>query len=201
MIREYALCQVWPRHRSGSTQIRNAGTIGGNAANASPCADGVTALTALGAEVTTLDGTGTLRTRPIHEVVLGPNCTDLAHDEAIVEFTFPAYGPDYRSAFAKIGSRTTVSVARVSAALRVRIDAEAGVLSEVYAALGAVGDTAFRATRLEQVLAGRPANEETARIFAEGCGSGRGINSESLLASLQTSRRGGSCVRRLEYAC
>ena len=36
-------------------------------------------------------------------------------------------------------------------------------------ALGAVGQVAFRATRLEQALEGRPADEETAAAFAEGC--------------------------------
>ena len=36
-------------------------------------------------------------------------------------------------------------------------------------ALGAVGGAAFRAPELEQALEGRPADEETARLFAEGC--------------------------------
>jgi CO/xanthine dehydrogenase FAD-binding subunit len=169
LVREHALCLSLASAQVGSAQIRNAGTIGGNVANASPCADGATALTALGAEVTTVGGAGETRTRPIGEVVLGPNRTSLAHDEAITEFSFPALGPEHRSAFAKIGSRTAVSVARLSAALVVRFDASSGTIGDARVALGAVGEVAFRVPRLEEFLESRPADEETARIFAEGC--------------------------------
>ena len=169
LVREHAPCLGLAAAQVGSTQIRNAGTLGGNVANASPCADGVTALTALGVQVVTVDGSGRERTRPLAEVVLGPGRTTLAHDEAITEFTFPALGVEYRSSYAKIGSRTAVSVARLSAALVVRFDAATGSLSDVRVALGAVGDTAFRAPELERTLQGRPADEETARLFASGC--------------------------------
>jgi CO/xanthine dehydrogenase FAD-binding subunit len=169
LVREHALCLGLAAAQVGSAQIRNAGTLGGNIANASPCADGATALTALGAEVTTVDGAGATRTRPIGEILLGPNRTSLAHDEAITGFAFPALGPEHRSAFAKIGSRTAVSVARLSAALVVRFDAPSGTIAGARVALGAVGQVAFRAVRLEQALEGRPADEETAAVFAEGC--------------------------------
>ena len=169
LVHEHALCLGLAAAQVGSVQIRNAGTIGGNVANASPCADGATALTALGAEVTTVDGAGTSKTRPLGEVLLGPSLTSLAHDEAITEFSFPALGPEHRSAFAKIGSRTAVSVARLSAAIVVRFDAAAGILDDVRVSLGAVGGAAFRASRLEEALAGRPADEATAQLFAEGC--------------------------------
>ena len=76
LVREHAYCLSLAAAQVGSAQIRNAGTLGGNVANASPCADGVTALTALGADVTTVDGAGATRTRPIGEVVLGPSRTE-----------------------------------------------------------------------------------------------------------------------------
>jgi CO/xanthine dehydrogenase FAD-binding subunit len=169
LVREHALCLGLAAAQVGSVQIRNIGTIGGNIANASPCADGATALTALDADVTTVDGAGSTRTRPLGEILLGPSRTSLAHDEAITEFSFPALGAEHRSAFAKIGSRTAVSVARLSAALVVRFDAAAGALASVRLALGAVGEAAFRARELERALEGRPADEETARLFAGLC--------------------------------
>jgi CO/xanthine dehydrogenase FAD-binding subunit len=169
LVREHALCLSLAAAQVGSAQIRNAGTIGGNVANASACADGATALTALGADVVTIDGEGETRSRPIDEVLLGAGRTSLRHDEAIIEYAFPALGAEHRSAFAKIGSRTAVSVARLSAALIVRFDSAAGVLAEVRVALGAVGETAFRAPELEQRLEGRAADDESARLFAEGC--------------------------------
>jgi xanthine dehydrogenase FAD-binding subunit len=169
LVREHALCLSFAAAQVGSAQIRNAGTLGGNVANASACADGVTALTALEAEVLTVDGTGATRSRPMDEVVLGPNRTSLAHDEAVTGFAFPALGPESRSAFSKIGLRTAVSVARLSCALVVRFDAGAGVLESARVALGAVGEKAFRVPVLERALEGLPADEETAHLFAEGC--------------------------------
>lgn len=169
LVREHALCLALAAAQVGSVQIRNAGTVGGNVANASPCADSATALTALEAEVVTVDGAGTTLKRPLGEVQLGPNRTSLRHDEAIVEFTFPALGLEYRTAFTKIGSRTAVSVARLSAALVVRIDAVSGTLADVRVALGAVGGAAFRGSPVEALLEGRPADAEAARILAEGC--------------------------------
>lgn len=169
LVREHALCLSLAAAQVGSTQIRNAGTIGGNAANASACADGVTALTALGAVVITVDGAGERRTQSLDDVVLGPGRTSLRYDEAILEFAFPPLDAGHRSAFAKIGSRTAVSVARLSVALVVRFDADAGVLSEARVALGAVGERAFRASELEAKLVGRAADDETARLFADGC--------------------------------
>lgn len=169
LAREHALCLSLAAAQVGSAQIRNAGTLGGNVANASPCADGVTALTALGSDVVTLDATGAERARPLGEVVLGPSRTDLSHDEVVVEFVFPALGREHRAAFSKIGSRTAVSVARLSCALVVRFDAATGTLASARVALGAVGEVAFRVPELEQMLEGRPADEETARLFAGGC--------------------------------
>jgi len=62
-----------------------------------------------------------------------------------------------------------VSVARLSAALVVRFDAVSGTLADVRLALGAVGGTAFRATEVEALLEGRPADEDSAHILADGC--------------------------------
>ena len=54
-------------------------------------------------------------------------------------------------------------------ALVVRYEAGAGTLSGASVALGAVGEAAFRDARLEELLEGRPANNESARLFAAGC--------------------------------
>ena len=169
LVHEHAFCLERAASQVGSAQIRNVATIGGNVANASPCADGATALVALSAEVTTLDGSGHRATRPLRDVLLGSGRTALTDGEAIVEFAFAALGNEHRSAFAKIGWRTAVSVARLSMALVVRFDPVAEVLSEVRVGLGAVGETAFRDAVLEGLLEGRPADEESARVLAEGC--------------------------------
>jgi CO/xanthine dehydrogenase FAD-binding subunit len=169
LVREHAPCLAQAASQVGSVQIRNVATLAGNVANASPCADGATALMALAADVTTIDGAGHSSTRPLRDVLVGSGTTTLERDEAIVEFSFPALGTAHRSAFVKIGSRTAVTVARLSVALVVRFDPAAGVLADVRIGLGAVGQTAFRDSEFEKVLEGRPADEESARLFAEGC--------------------------------
>jgi CO/xanthine dehydrogenase FAD-binding subunit len=169
LVREHAFCLERAASQVGSAQIRNVATIGGNIANASPCADGATALVALGANVTTIDGSGRHATRPLRDVLVGSGRTALSHDEAIVEFSFGALVTEHRSAFAKIGWRTAVSVARLSMAIVVRFDVTAQALSDVHIGLGAVGETAFRDEVLEGLLEGRPADEETARVLADGC--------------------------------
>ncbi len=169
LVRRHALCLSLAAAQVGSVQIRNAGTLGGNVANASPCADGATALMALDADVVTVDGAGEERRRPLCEVLLGPGRTALRHDEAIIEYPLPALSADHRSVFAKVGSRTAVSVARLNAALVVRLDATTGVLAEVRVALGAVGGTAFRVPELERELEGRAVDQGSARLFADGC--------------------------------
>ncbi len=77
LVRRHALCLSLAAAQVGSVQIRNAGTLGGNVANASPCADGATALMALDADVVTVDGAGEERRRPLREVLLGPGRTAL----------------------------------------------------------------------------------------------------------------------------
>jgi len=169
LVRRHARCLAEAASQVGSAQIRNVATVGGNVANASPCADTVTALVALGADVQTIDAAGTSATRPLTQILAGSGRTSLAHDEAITEVSFAALGVDQRTTFAKIGSRSTVTVARLSMALVVKYDAGACTVSEARVALGAVGEAAFRDARLEELLEGRPANEESARLFAEGC--------------------------------
>jgi len=169
LVRRHARCLAEAAAQVGSAQIRNVATVGGNIANASPCADTVTALVALGADVRTIDGGGQSVVRPLEQIFVGSGRTSLAPDEAITEVSFAALGADQRTTFAKIGSRSTVTVARLSMALVVRFDAAAATVSGVRVALGAVGEFAFRDARLEEILEGRPADEESARLFAAGC--------------------------------
>jgi CO/xanthine dehydrogenase FAD-binding subunit len=169
LVRRHARCLAEAAAQVGSAQIRNVATVGGNIANASPCADSVTALVALGAEVRTIDGGGRSFVRPLEQILVGSGRTSLAPGEAITEVGFAALGDDQHATFAKIGSRSTVTVARLSMALVVKHDAGAGTLSDVRVSLGAVGETAFRDARLEELLEGRPANEESVRLFADGC--------------------------------
>jgi xanthine dehydrogenase FAD-binding subunit len=169
LVTRHARCLAQAAAAVGSRQIRNIATVGGNVANASPCGDSIPALLALGAEVEIWDGDGRTLRKPLEEVLSGPGRTTLRRGEAIAGFTFAALDDGFRATFTKIGSRSTLSVARLSVAVVVGYDAAAAAFSTARVALGAVGETAFRDARVEASLIGRRADADTALSFMEQC--------------------------------
>jgi CO/xanthine dehydrogenase FAD-binding subunit len=132
----------------GSPQIRNAGTLGGNLATASPAGDAVTALVALGG-VVTLRSTSGERDVDLTTFALGPRRTQRRPDELIVSVRVPVtHGPQE---FLKVGPRNAMVIAVASLAM---VTAAAG---DARVALGSVGPTAIRAAEAEAyVAAARP---------------------------------------------
>ena len=100
--RDRARAATWQR-TVGSPQIRNAGTIGGNLATASPAGDTLPVLVALDAtvEVASLAGR---RTVPVHELLTGPEAHVLGPGELITAVTVLLVGghQEYR----KVGVAT-----------------------------------------------------------------------------------------------
>jgi CO/xanthine dehydrogenase FAD-binding subunit len=129
----------------GSPQIRNAGTIGGNLATASPAGDTLPVLLALDARVD-LVGVDGSRTLTLPEFLLGPKRTALQPGELIRSVRCPVVeGPQE---FLKVGTRNAmvISIASLAAV------ADPATRS-VRIALGAVSPVPVRATRAEQVAA------------------------------------------------
>jgi xanthine dehydrogenase FAD-binding subunit len=165
----HARCLALAAAAVGSAQIRNVATVGGNVANASPCGDSIPALLALGAEVEIWDAAGQTLRRPLEAVLAGSGRTTLGPGEAIAGFAFAALGDGVRATFAKIGSRSTLSVARLSVAVVVGYEAAEARFTTARVALGAVGETAFRDAQVEASLTGRRADSDTAFAFMEQC--------------------------------
>ena len=138
----------------GSPQIRAAGTLGGNIANASPAADVVVPLVALGARVQ-LAGPRGIRSETI-ETILGskPGVVSLADDELSVKVIVPLPVAGIRSAFSKLGRRKALSIARLSCAFAGRLDA-ALTLRDVRVAVGAAAPHPVRVLEVEAALEGR----------------------------------------------
>lgn len=107
----------------GSTQIRNRGTIGGNIVNASPAADLLPPLIALGAEVELTSRKGK-RVSSLEKFLTGPYKTKLQANELLTKIKIPLLGDNYYADFQKIGRRKALSIARLSLALVVKIDKE-----------------------------------------------------------------------------
>lgn len=120
----------------GSPQIRNAGTIGGNLATASPAGDTLPVLAALDAVVIVTGPAGDREVR-FDEFVVGPKRNSLRSGELIRAVRVPvAAGPqDYL----KVGVRNAMVIAMVSVALVVDTAAHT-----VAIALGAAGPTPLR---------------------------------------------------------
>ncbi len=156
----------------GSVQIRQTGTLGGNAANGSPSADGVAALTALGALAEIASPRGT-RLCPLPELIIGPNRTSLAEDELIVGFHLDRPGAEAVQLFAKVGRRRAVAVSRMNLAVCLNRD-----LEDTRIVLGSCYPSPRRLSRVEELVSrGGPgpelwqaAGEEASKDFVDVCG-------------------------------
>jgi CO/xanthine dehydrogenase FAD-binding subunit len=149
----------------GGAQIQNAGTIAGNLCNASPAADGVPALLALGAEVE-LRSASRSRTLPLGEFVLGNRKTACAPDELVTAVLVPKWSGRARSTFLKLGARKylVISIVMVAAAVDLAGD---GTIARCGIAVGACSPAARRLTALEDELRGGRLEPQLADRVAE----------------------------------
>jgi len=139
----------------GSVQIQNFGTVAGNLCNASPAADGVTALLALDAQVTLASLTGK-RTMPLAEFIVGNRKTLRRADEILTDVSIPRRLENSASAFLKLGARRylVISIAMVAANL---LTNDRGQIVEALVAVGSCSAKSLRLHELEHSLVGKPA--------------------------------------------
>ncbi len=137
----------------GGVQIQNAGTIGGNLCNASPAADGVPPLLAMGAEVELKSIRGS-RILPLDRFLLGNRKTALERDELMTAVRIPKPAGSARSGFLKLGSRRylVISIVMVAAVLETE---GAGRVARARVTVGACSPVALSLPDLEAALAGR----------------------------------------------
>ncbi len=130
----------------GSPQIRNAGTIGGNIATASPAGDTLPVLAALDATLV-LRSASAERRVPFASFMTGPKRTVLRPDELVVAAEWPDAGA--AQTFLKVGTRNAMVIAVAS--LAVVIDRGR---RRVGIALGSCGPTILRAAEAERFASG-----------------------------------------------
>jgi xanthine dehydrogenase small subunit len=147
----------------GAAQIQNRGTIGGNAANASPAGDTLPILLACDAELV-LGSLGGERTVAAADFWPAYRETALRPDELIVRIRVPL--PANRQVrFRKVGTRRAQAISKVVMALAwQRAEPADGQAAwhEVHLALGSVAATPTRVPRTERMLEGSAPTEETA---------------------------------------
>ena len=145
--------------RVGSVQIRNRATIGGNVASASPAGDSLPVLAAFNAGIHTAGPMGS-RVLTLAEALRG-----LKAKELIMEIVIPTPGVS-RSGFVKIGSRSQVTIAKVSLAANLYYDPAAQIIIAGKAAMGALGRTPVCPAKLEQFFRQRVVDERFAADLA-----------------------------------
>jgi CO/xanthine dehydrogenase FAD-binding subunit len=148
----------------GAAQIQNRGTLGGNAANASPAGDTLPILLAADAELVLGSARGE-RMVPAAEFWPSYRTTALAADELILRIRFPLAGQRHVR-FRKVGTRRAQAISKVVMALAWQPGAE-GAWREVRLALGSVAATPVRSPRTEAVMEGAPPTSETADRAAD----------------------------------
>ncbi|TGE31850.1 FAD binding domain-containing protein [Desulfosporosinus sp. Sb-LF] len=170
LIWKNARCLGQAASQVGSTQIRNRATLGGNIAQASPAGDSLPTLLALEAWVSILGPRGSRRVS-FAELQAASGGAGLQAKELITEIDFPVWETEAKaqvlSGFAKVGSRTTVTIARLNMAAWFEVDSESGRIHQSRWAVGALGRTPFRLAELEQALQGKSVNEGLAQEIAE----------------------------------
>ncbi len=144
----------------GAPQIRHAGTIGGNIANASPIADSLPFLYVMDATLELRSQSGA-RNVPITTFYQGYKKLDLKPGELITQVRVPLPAENDRLRLYKISRRLDLDIASFTAAIRMRLDGD--MIEDAAIAFGAVGPTVIRARNTESYLVGRSLDEETMR--------------------------------------
>ncbi len=146
--------------RIGSTQIRNAGTIGGNIANGSPIGDMPPPLIALGAELVLRQGE-TRRRMALEDFFIAYGQQDRAPGEFVESLFVPAMDPAARFAVYKVSKRFDQDISALCGAFFVRMQDEN--VTEARFAFGGMAATPARAKTAEAALMGKVWNETNLR--------------------------------------
>ena len=132
-------------------QVRNRGTIGGSVAHADPAGDWPATVLALDAEVKIV-GPGGERWVKCEDFFLGLLMSVLEPDEIVTAVKVPVTEGD-KTAYLKAAPRSS-GFAVVGVAARLALDAS-GTCTRAAIGITGVTDKAYRATRVEQMLAGK----------------------------------------------
>jgi carbon-monoxide dehydrogenase medium subunit len=148
----------------GAPALRNRGTLAGNLVTASPANDTITALRALGAQVT-LKSAGRERTVPLGEFYLGVRRTVMEPDEMLIDIAFPPLEEDQTGVYLKVGLRRILAIAVTNVAIVVSRN-DRGKVTGARIALGSVAPTIVRAPEAETALLEHALTDATIRDVA-----------------------------------
>lgn len=146
----------------GSPQIRNKGTIGGNIANASPAADSIPPLIALGATIKIGSSRG------VREVLLEEYFSDrknlgIKDDELLISIEFEKPLENQILSFGKLGLRKALAISRITVSTLIGIDDKLNI-SSIRVASGSIGKYPMREVSVEKALLGLSFNSSVIEL-------------------------------------
>ena len=170
MAESKALVKAWPgvveaTNLIGSDQIQSRCTMVGNLCNASPAADSVPALVAVGAKAVVVGKKR--RTIPVEQVVTGPGTTSLAGDEVIESIQLPKGGAKTGDAYLRFIPRTEMDIAVVGAGICLTLFR--GVIKSAKVALGAVAPTVVVVPDGAKAIIGTVLDDDALEKLAAAC--------------------------------
>ena len=141
----------------GSTQIQGRCSMAGNLCNASPAADSVPAMVAVGA-IARIAGPNGVRDVPVEEVPTAPGRTSLAKGEFVVSIFFPKKVANTGDAYLRFIPRTEMDIAVVGSGVCLTLD-DNGTCTAAKVALGAVAPTVILVPDAASALVGTKVDE------------------------------------------
>ena len=150
-----------------TVQVRNMGTVAGNLANGSPCADTAASLLSHDARLGLASVAGR-REVALRDFFLGPKQVMLGPDELLEEIRVPPPPPRCGAAYLRLSARSHVDMAAVTVAGLLALD-ESGQVDRARLALGAVGPTPLRCPDAEQILEDQVPDPALLEKAAEAC--------------------------------
>ena len=141
----------------GSTQIQGRCSMAGNLCNASPAADSVPAMVAVGA-IARIAGPNGVRDVPVEEVPTAPGRTSLAKGEFVVSIFFPKKVANTGDAYLRFIPRTEMDIAVVGSGVCLTLD-DSGTCTAAKVALGAVAPTVILVPDAASALVGTKVDE------------------------------------------
>jgi carbon-monoxide dehydrogenase medium subunit len=157
-LRERDPVLVQAVRRMGSTQIRNAATLGGNVCNASPAADGALPLLVLDARLRLLGEDG-YREVPVADYFVGPGETTRGRDEILTAILLEPPEPGARAVFLR-KERVHMDLAMVNVAVLLATETDGRTCRTARVAAGAVASTPLRLGEVESLLEGQALTPE-----------------------------------------
>jgi carbon-monoxide dehydrogenase medium subunit len=137
----------------GGTQIQGRASVGGNLCNASPSADAVPALIALGATCRVASVAGE-REVPVEEFCSAPGRNVLGEDEVLVSLNLPAPSPSSGACYLRFIPRNEMDIAVAGSGVSVRL--ADGCFASGRVALAAVAPTPLLVPAAGAALRGQP---------------------------------------------